>query len=176
MYVSTSFIDLQSIDNSEYLKKQLSSASCLQNGNIIYYKNRISYEYDGDNKRVKVYKLVDIAEINPSAISEIMITDSFKFGYLTTISNDLTLSDRSWMKTVPLEKIIAGGYYCDYQIFVHKKSVKITQIQKELDLKMKEWKDIELSNQNGNTYGNEIRKIMDKFNGLQVVVISFCSA
>ena len=125
---------------------------------------------------MKVYKLVDISEINPSAISEIKITDSFSYRYLTTISNDLTLSDRSWMKTVPVEKIITGGYYCDYQIFVHKKSAKITEIRKELDVKMKKWEDIELSSHNVNTYGNEIRKIIDKLNGLQVVVVSFCSA
>lgn len=176
MYIASQYLNPDLIQNTGYLKKQFLFISGLENGSIIYYKNRISYKYDGNNgKQSEIFKLIGETELELIRIKEIKIIEKFDFGYLMGISNNLTLKDLSWLKTNPIEKFTAGGYLCSYEIFVHKKTPKISEVEEELESKMREWTDIELDYENGDKFDNEITKIINKLNGEKVVVITFCS-
>ena len=104
----------------------------------------------------------------------------------------MTLEDREWLQTKPVQTYETGGIFCNHQIFLHEQNKKTTKIITELNRteqayyqKVKDLKE-QMKYSDGELYheaqtfisklDDEIdSKILGKFNGLKVVIISMCS-
>jgi hypothetical protein len=185
VYVASAYLNTDSLNNSEYLKKALDQ-SCKdwdKRDRLTYFKERIKYEYTTvwDNSWTKnsIYYLTGKTVLSFKSIKNIKIEEMIDFGYTQGIANELKLSDTTWMKREPLNKVSFGGYLHSYQIFIHENSPKINEIIKQLEIKQKEIDNTELQDDNGDTdyrkgdkIDEELWEIIKKLNKFKVVIIA----
>jgi hypothetical protein len=139
--ITASYLNLDSLENSEYLKKTLSCQITQDVDTFYYYKARLKYEYqnlyDSSVGKSKIYSLLDETAVSMSAIKTIKIDDMIGSGYSNNILNELKLSDTTWMKIPHVSRFITNGVFCSFEVFVHKKSKKDSSIENTTGRKTK---------------------------------------
>lgn len=197
VYIASAYFNEDSTNSNSYLLKRFDLLDYNSNGNIHFYKNLLKYEcapYDSINPNF-VYTILNEDSIPTNQVRNISVSKMISFGYLTSIGSNHDMKDTTWMKTPPVQLESAGGYFCDWQIFVHDKNEETDRIINEVNtLKLKFTAELqeleeELGYLNGEEYerakekiqkkeesmDGQFPKIIGKFNGLKVVVITFCS-
>lgn len=185
VYVASAYLNMDSLNNSEYLKRALDQSwkDWDKRDSLTYFKERIKYEYtavwDSSGPKKSIYYLTGKTVLSFKSIKSIKIEEMIHFGYTKGIANELKLSDTTWMKREPVRKVSFGGYLHSYQIFIHENSPQINAIIKQLEIKQKEFDNTELDDENGDTdykkgdkIDEEFWKIIQKLNKLKVVIIA----
>jgi len=185
VYVASAYLNMDSLNNSEYLKKALDQSwkDWNKRDSLTYFRDRIKYEYtavwDSSGAKNSIYYLTGKTVLSFKSIKSIKIEEMIDFGYTQGIANELKLSDTTWMKREPLRKLSFEGYLHSYQIFIHENSAKINEIIKQLEIKQKEIDQTELQDDNGDTdyrkgdkIDDELWGIIKKLNKLKVVIIA----
>lgn len=184
VYVAAAYLNMDSLSNSEYLKRALdqSSKDWSKRDSLTYFKNRIKYEYsavlDSSGAKNSIYYLTGKAVVSFKSIKSLKIEEMIDFSYTQGISNELKLSDTAWMKKEPMRKLSFGGYLNSYQIFIHENSSKIRAVIKQLEIKQKEIDKYNLQYENddtdhikGDKIDEELWMIIQKLNKQKVVII-----
>lgn len=165
-------------------------------GEHAYFNKRIVYSYLGygsDSNEIMV--LVDKRSILIDSVQSLEILSMISQTYMIGVSSLHDWSDRHWMKSPPHEKITTGGYLCDHQVFVHEDHSRTANIKQALDSLMldfekqiKEQEEI-MRFSDGEDYYNAQEKIseleyaldekvymiLEKFEGMKVVIVSGCT-
>ena len=185
--VSPCYFSVDSILNTEYLKRKLTSSTgdFYTEDSLTYFQDRIKYKIDENSEQKDtLYYLLNKRTIPTKKIKTIRIDNIVdQFGWVS-ISNDLQLKDTVWMKKEPIKRVVLEGaslegygigFLIDYKIFIHANSKKIDTIIRELELKWKELVNEKTSNDiDDNVFeiNEEIGEIIKKLNGEKVVVVS----
>ncbi len=196
-YIASAYFDVDSMKHDGYVTKRF--CRLLNNGNdtLIYSKNRISYTYSPFESYdvAVIYTLVNPDKIAFQDIARISIDTMIDYGYLSNIETSHTLADTIWMKSTPIQTVLANGYLCSWEIFIHEKTAQTEEILAELEKSQAIYNKI-LKNledeepYNGSESYREAEKrmnefedsideitaeILEKFHGQKVVIVSFCS-
>jgi hypothetical protein len=172
VYKASAYLDEDSLSNSDYLIKAFSDDWNGHTDSIKYFKNRIKYNFYNQNDTGFIFYLLNEEIIPSSSVKKIKIDEMIDYGYLSGIANELTLRDTSWMKKRPVKIATAGGYLCDAQIFIHKDSKKIKKLLKEIEAIEAKYNDMGGGN---DKFDDEIQKVIEKFKGEKVVIITTCT-
>jgi hypothetical protein len=170
---SCHFFDKDLLEIAEYLKKQDS---------LYYFQDRIKYEYQNSFGKDTIYYPTNEKSVSSKNIKTIKIDEMFEKRFVNI--SELQLSDTSWLKQEPVKNISFGGIFCGHTLLVHTNSEKIDNVIRQLEVKQKEANEkTKLYNENPNEINlnimydveEELEKIIDKFKGEKVVIISYCS-
>ena len=197
-YKATAYFDLDSLENSPYLIKRLNHLDRdLDQPVFTFFQHLLTYTYalPGDTSRFKAYTMLDTHSVPLAEVEHIAVVGMIDFWYLVNIDSPHKISDTLWMNQPPVETFIADGYMCSWDVFVHEKTMQTDRVLKELNAfnnknakQLAEWeKELEYA---GSEYREEIKqkiedlqesldekasKLLLKFDGEKVVIISFCS-
>ncbi len=181
-YLSTSYFNLDSLENTNYLITALDPGRGDWEGDsLIYYKERIKYEYrhvgNVDGEKIPIYTLNNRQVILDKEIKNIDILEIINQTYMVGISSPLSISDTTWSNKDPIESYSFGAYLCFHQIYIHERSKNIKNIIARLQAKQKEIDEIEFDSEMGDQLDNEISKMIDELSLLdnKIVVITECS-
>jgi len=187
---SPCYFSLDSISNLsiEYFKKNVAVLEAYYNeDSLTYFQDRIEYEYlfsEYSEEKSTEYYLLNKKTIPVKDIKTIKVDNVIDQSGWMSIENTLQLKDTIWMKEEPIKRVdfepassegYGVGFLYGYRIFVHVNSKKTDAVIRELDLKWKELvteKTLEEVNNNTSEINEEIRKIVKKFKGEKVIVIS----
>ena len=196
LVVSSCDFDILNIDgyvfwnDDEGLKRILNQKQHWWNGvfkdTLKYYQSRKIYEYGDSIAYYLNKKNITLENIKTITVEELWSKASY-----IRISNELQLSDSTWIKKEPIKKVefwSEWGFICSHQIFIHAKSEKVDKIIRQLELKWKEIKDIDKCQEEAENEevvwefrakkedkGDEMWNIIKKLKGEKVVVISECT-
>ena len=161
------------------------------NDTMKYFQNRIEYEYkhqvwnETEQKEIEqkdtAYYLTNKKSIPLKDIKTIKIDKIIEYSPFIEISNELQLSDSTWMRQESIEIVLytsAWGFVCSNQIFVHARSEKVYSVIRQLELKYKELYEVMTDEdiyENVSKISEEIQGILKQLNGEKVVVISECT-
>lgn len=180
-YLTSDYLNTDSLKNTTYLKKALdqSSKQWEKRDSLVYFKERIKYEYrpasNNLNEKTTIYSLDNKQAILHKEIHSINIIEIIDYTYLKRISSPLSISDTTWTNKEPLSSYSFGGYLCYHQIYMHKNSKKVDKIIKQLQAKQNELKDTEINSNNGHEIDKAFREIIKDLYGEKVVIITECS-
>lgn len=193
------FFNVDSLENTEYLKKEFYKRfSEGRKDTITYFQDRIEYEYkrqvwyEAEQKEIEqkdtIYYLVDQVDIPLRDIRTIRIDGVVEVSPFDGISSELQLGDTTWMKQEPVKRFDFNGYFCSYKIFIHVNSVRVNAVIGKLELKQEETdKKIELSYLSETAeesykimhevekIGEEVWEILKELDGEKVVVVFHCT-
>jgi len=196
-YIASAYFDKDSSNNDSYVTKRLMNLIGNGNDTLIYFKDRITYTYTPYESYdvAEIYTLVNNGKIAFNTIAYISIDTMIDYWYLSNIATSHALADTIWMKNAPAQTVVASGYLCSWEIFIHEETVQTKQILAELiksqalyDKIIKNLEDEE--DYNGSEAYREAKErmsefedsideitaeILSKFEGQKVVIISFCS-
>ncbi|GAL87387.1 hypothetical protein CHU_2386 [Sporocytophaga myxococcoides] len=181
VYVPSAYLDMDSIENTNYLKYALDQSwdDRSNKDSLFYFKERIKYQYqevgDTQGEEREIYSLSNKQSISYQDIKLIRIIEMQDFTYLTGVSSPLSVTDIPWISKKPLQGYAFSGYLCYYQVFVHVKSKKIEGIIKRLTAKQKSIESIDVNHENGDGVDEELWEIIKELYGEKVVVITECT-
>lgn len=197
VYVVSAYFDNDSVNNQNYLLQKIDELDYFPDGKVTYYKDRLSYEYlsYGGEEKVKIYSLINEDSISIAEIAKVKILERIDFGYLLGVSSGHTLKDKIWMDQDPEQTLNEGGYFCDWQIFIHQKTKETDRIVEALtaynkafeakrntleeDFKYSDGEDREQIKREIEKLEEEIDaekdELIARFHKHKVVVIQFCS-
>ena len=150
VYVASAYLKMDSLKNTNYLKKALDQSwgEWNKRDSLVYFKERIEYKfrYVGDSlgEENSIYSLANKQAISANEIKSITITEMIEETYLVGVSSPLSISDTIWTNREPLSSYSFSGYLCYHQIYVHISSKKTDRIIDILQRKEDELKDIEI--------------------------------
>ena len=197
IYVASAYFDKDSINRPHYVIEKFDQLTQIQNDTITFFRNRIAYNYIpyGGPDTVTAYTLVNEDLISVQSIRSIVIDEMIDFSYLVGIGSELSLRDQRWMKRAPVQSLGEGGYLCDWQIFIHKRTRQTDRVVEELNAfndaynaRVEELNE-RLKHVDGQEYidaeeelksleesiDSAKRDMIKKFNKMKVVVVVFCS-
>ncbi len=196
VYRASAYLKEDSLNNESYVTRTLTQP-LNPSEYMVYHEMLYRYEYTpvGAQEPYHNYALLGERSITTTEIRSIKILNRIDFSYLENVANVYLPSDTLWMNTLPVAKTMADGYLCSWQVFVHEETANTKKVLAELkaysiknEQQFKQL-DEELENANGEYY-REIEakiedlqdrldgiasKILAKFEGEKVVIISFCS-
>lgn len=180
VYMASAYLDMDSLHNTNYLKRALGGKDGDDQDSMTYFKHRIDYHYRNTwdssiSSKYTTYYLTGQKKMPFRLIKKITIDEMIDHTYLFGISTDLKLADTSWIKTEPVKILSYSGYLCSYQVMVHQQSKRLTEVLKRLDAKQKQLSSMELDSENGDKADEEIGKLISELEGLKVVVITECT-
>lgn len=186
-HIPAAYFELDSIQNTVYLKRVLSRWFEADDDTLIYFKERIVYNYKtsitGTSQETYTYYLTEKTQIPLVSIKSITIDEVIDWGYVTSILVLKESSDLSWLKEKPTKSYLFSSYLCEeIQVFVYEKNDKIDKLVNELIEVHKEIDEVETNekspNYNNTKYHNELtdkeEKIYEKMKGYKIVVVSTC--
>ncbi|HEX6428149.1 MAG TPA: hypothetical protein VF008_10705, partial [Niastella sp.] len=101
-----------SINNTRYIIRKLENMDSKKDNTILFWKNRIRYDYkllDGTGETY-AYTLINEVSIRTNNIKKITIHEVIDWPFVDEIRNPLTLQD-TWIKTkVVKTQAIEGGF------------------------------------------------------------------
>lgn len=196
VYRAAAYFNEDSIQNSHYLIRDLDFAyDQLLNDSITYFQKLIRYPIVYENDTFTDYAPINKASILASQIASISIINRISYSYVNSLEIMGDTKDLSWLRTPPIRRIRTGGYFCEYELFVHKESNKIQQIldlyhqyEREYEDKIEALEEI-ANNANGPAFYEAREKIENleesrdewlynwiiKLKGEKVVVKSSCT-
>lgn len=197
MYVASAYFDIDSIKNQDYLLSHINVDEVPLANQISFFKHRLKYSYYsyGNTEKTAIYSLIDPTEFPISNIKHLEIIEIIDHGYLLNLTSNHTLKDSVWMQEEPIEKVHFGGYFCDWQLFVHRSSTKATKVIEAINVVTKTYTDsiVQLEAVIANSMDDEkakalaelnllqenidtkISALLEQLDGEKVVVITFCS-
>lgn len=130
------------------------------------YRQKLVYQFEMEGWAVnKVHGLQDEVRIPAADVNTITIIDSETFDRYGTISNMIE-GDVGWMKDKPLEMQSLAGEYCEYFLFRH-------DPDKRFDEALKRFREL-TDSVDAEEADSVLYDHLYLFDGLKVVVISFC--
>ena len=195
--VPTVYFDEDSITSSGYLLRTFDKLDHNPDGNFTFARHLVAYrfKYPEAEETSVAYTLVDTAYLHVSGIKHLQIVHRFNYTYLIGVVNINTIADTAWAFKPPVYHAHAGGYLCDWNIFVHASSKKVDAVLakiKQKDAAMRQLvEDYEQLREGGmsqareeaekalnereESIDEEMSNLLDALEGEKVVIVSFCS-
>jgi hypothetical protein len=159
-------LDKDSVNNSGYTLQRFKHISN-SNNNLIYYKQRLAYNYYDVSIDEPFYYLTDESSILFKSIKSIHIKNIFDSDINTGIRNKITLKDTVWMNTEPVDKMTTVNSHCVFRILIHEKNKGLEKLLKKLNaLDISEGESI---------YDEKHSQLLEKLNGYKIIVIANCT-
>ena len=172
------YFNLDSINDTDYLKRQLTIRDGVTTDSLGYFKTRLVYDAvypDDPSNANRYYDLQDFTKVALNQVARIKVRDRFNYSYLSQISSGLTLADSTWSNQKCVDSFVAGAYLCDFQIFVHEDHPEIQKIKAELNAHWDSVKGLDLDYDTGDEADSEVAEIVAKLYEYKVVVIMTCT-
>lgn len=196
--LNNQYMDADTIsDVNQRIKKVDAGDFDSANDTISCFVHLIKYTYKSFYKEqpTTIYSPLELEKVPLSKIKNLTLSNPIEFGYLIGIASEHTIKDTIWMSQSPEMAFNTGGYWCDWQVFVHKSTPKVLKVksatekldaefekqkagleaqmeQTSLEEKAKLEEQLEhLQDDHNDKKG----KLLEDLKGEKVVIIAFCS-
>ena len=196
IYVARAYFDLDLKGDQDYLKGQFDIGDHNRDGVIHFCHRRLEYRFswEGSTEFDTIYGISDQDSIAVDLVKSIEVLEIIDQGYLVSLDIMSAIEDiNDWTKSEPVQYVRDGATMCDWQIFIHKRSPKTEKVLAELEAYGKSYerrykkleeelshyqedenlkKKMEKLEEEGD---KEKARIISRFKGEKVAIITFCS-
>lgn len=180
----------------EMLRQMLAMTDNKPDDTLHFAQYLVPYRYAPElgTDTLTTYTLVSYKTALLLPQSQVKLLQAQPYSYLIGLMHLDQIADTTWAYQPAKQYVAIGGYFCDWQIFVHQPSKKTEQILAELSAASAEWQsllnaaeaarqggydlpgsDKEALNRLSETIDDALQIILKKFAGQHVVIVSFCS-
>ena len=165
-------------------------------GEWTYFEHRIRYDYLSYGRDSSfIYTLIDKKSVEKHTVASLTIIGLTDQSYAIGVSSGHEYEDRIWMTSEPVERHSFGGIFCSTDIFIHEKTAETDQVIQELEQISADFdqqvkaQEAEMKYADGEPYyqaeakleqieeamDGKISAVLQRFDGLKVVLITMCT-
>jgi hypothetical protein len=187
-YLIENYIIEDSLRSDEYLLKAIMNNIIRDNSpdSLLFFEHRFPYYYsfpeDTSAEIFTIYYLSNKKRVQLKDLKKVHLLTIINQSYLSGISNNLSISDTSWIYSKPIQSFVFSGYLCSYLVYIHSKTPKTDFLLNELNavqLKINEaFKEQELQPDEfpeKEEFDGDIYKILEELFNERVVVVGECT-